>query len=65
MYGQRWIQLGYLATLALLSDWVCFSVAATPGTWDAIFHHKAESLIDVFLFTNVIFCFLEAGTKSK
>mmetsp|Transcript_35846 Transcript_35846/g.88267 ORF Transcript_35846/g.88267 Transcript_35846/m.88267 type:complete len:517 (+) Transcript_35846:949-2499(+) len=65
LYGQRWVQLAYLSTLALLSDWVCFSVAATPGTWDAIFHHKAETLIDVFLFTNVIFCFLEPAIVAR
>ena len=38
LYGHRWVQLGYLAMLALISDWVCFSVAATPDRWDAIFH---------------------------
>ena len=36
LYSQRWVQLGYLACLALISDWVCFSVAATPGTLSLI-----------------------------
>ena len=65
LYSQRWIQLGYLACLALISDWVCFSVAATPGTWDSIFHRSPETLIDVFLFTNVAFCFLEPQIVGK
>ena len=30
LYPYRWVQLGYLSLLALLSDWVCFSVAAAP-----------------------------------
>ena len=65
LYSQRWVQLGYLACLALISDWVCFSVAATPGTWDSIFHRSPETLIDVFLFTNVAFCFLEPQIVGK
>ena len=65
LYGHRWVQLGYLAMLALISDWVCFSVAATPDRWDAIFHRSPEALIDVFLFTNVAFCFLEPQIVGK
>jgi hypothetical protein len=59
LYPQRWVQLGYLATLALLSDWVCFSVAAAPETYVQTYAHDPATLIDIFLFTNVFFCFLE------
>ena len=52
-------QLGYLSLLALLSDWVCFSVAAAPETWEAAYSRDPATLIDIFLFTNVLFCFLE------
>ena len=55
---QRWVQLGYLSALALLSDWICFSVAATPETFESSFHHSAAGLIDSFLFMNVASCFL-------
>eukprot|EP00435_Cladocopium_sp_Y103_P044757 s2908_g12.t1 len=55
LYKQRWVQLAFLALLALLSDLVCFSVAATPGTWTK----DPASLIDIFLFTNVFACFIE------
>lgn len=58
VYPQRWIQLGYLSILALLSDWICFSVAATPAIFEDTFQHSAAGLIDIFLFTNVATCFL-------
>lgn len=58
VYPQRWIQLAYLSALALLSDWICFSVAATPDTFENAFHHSASGLIDTFLFMNVASCFL-------
>jgi len=59
LYPQRWVQLGYLAVLALLSDWVCFSVAAAPETWVQTYAQDPATLIDIFLFTNVFFCFAE------
>ena len=59
LYDERWLQLGYLSLLALLSDWVCFSVAAAPETWEATYAHDPATLIDIFLFTNVFFCFAE------
>lgn len=65
VYPQRWVQLGYLAALALLSDWICFSVAATPGIYEQTFHHSAASLIDIFLFTNVASSFLVTDTVTK
>ena len=40
---------------------MCFSVAAAPKTWEATFSHDPATLIDIFLFTNVVFCFLEPG----
>jgi len=59
LYSQRWVQLLILAVLALLSDLVCFSVAATPGTWKKVFGEDPATLIDLFLFTNVFACFME------
>ena len=59
LYPYRWVQLAYLSLLALLSDWVCFSVAAAPDTWEKAYGHDPATLIDVFLFTNVLFCLLE------
>lgn len=59
LYSSRWVQLGYLSLLALLSDWVCFSVAAAPETWEEVYNHDPATLIDIFLFTNVVFCLLE------
>ena len=58
IYPQRWVQLIYLSLLALISDWICFSVAASPDTYEEAFRHSASSLIDIFLFTNVASCFL-------
>ena len=58
VYPQRWIQLGYLSLLALLSDWICFAVAAAPSTFENAYPgHSAASLLDLFLFTNVASCF--------
>lgn len=66
VYIQRWVQLAYLSALALLSDWICFSVAAAPSTFEnAYVGHSAANLIDVFLFTNVISCFLVTDTVRK
>lgn len=59
VYPQRWIQLGYLSLLALLSDWICFSLAASPSTFEVAYPgHSASSMVDIFLFTNVVSCFL-------
>jgi len=59
VFPQRWVQLAYLSVLALLSDWICFSVAATPDVFEQAFDgHSAASLIDMFLFTNVVSCFV-------
>lgn len=58
VYPQRWVQLGYLSVLALLSDWICFGVAASPSTFEAAYPgHSAASIIDMFLFSNVLSCF--------
>lgn len=59
LYPERWVQLAFLSLLALLSDWVCFSVAAVPEPWTKVFGEGPENLIDLFLFTNVFFCFIE------
>lgn len=59
IYFQRWIQLAYLSMLALLSDWVCFSLAAAPEAFEEYYEgHSSSNLIDIFLFTNVASSFL-------
>lgn len=66
VYPQRWVQLAYLSLLALLSDWICFSVAASPSTFEAAFKgHSAANLIDIFLFTNVASCFFVTDVVQK
>jgi FLVCR family feline leukemia virus subgroup C receptor-related protein len=65
LYPQRWIQLAYLSALALMSDWVCFSVAAAPSTYQNSFGHSAASLIDMFLFMNVASCFCVTDIVQK
>jgi len=62
---QRWVQLAYLSLLALLSDWVCFSVAAAPDQFESSFGHSASSIIDIFLFTNVATSFLVTDVVAK
>ena len=66
LYFQRWIQLGYLSVLALLSDWICFSVASSPEVFEDAFPGKnAETLITVFLFTNVATSFFVTDCVAK
>lgn len=66
VFPQRWVQLAYLSLLALLSDWVCFSVAAAPNTFESSFPgHSASSVIDIFLFTNVATSFLVTDIVAK
>jgi len=66
VYSQRWIQLAYLSLLALLSDWICFSVAASPDGFEHAYPGaSAANLIDIFLFTNVASCFLVTDVVSK
>jgi len=63
VYPQRWVQLAYLSLLALLSDWICFGVAAVPSAYESLYPgHSAASLVDIFLFTNVASCFLVTDT---
>lgn len=56
LYSQRWVQLALLAFLALLSDMVCFSVAAVPSSWETAFGHQPSNIIDIFLIANVLSC---------
>jgi hypothetical protein len=57
--SQRWIQLLYLSLLALLSDWVCFSLAAAPEVFESYYDgYSYANIIDLFLFVNVASCFL-------
>jgi FLVCR family feline leukemia virus subgroup C receptor-related protein len=66
VYPQRWTQLAYLSILALLSDWICFSVAASPDGFETAYPgSSAASLIDIFLFTNVASCFLVTDVVAK
>ena len=66
VYPQRWTQLIYLSLLALLSDWICFSVAASPDSFEHAYPGaSAANLIDIFLFTNVASCFLVTDVVSK
>jgi len=66
LYAQRWVQLAYLSALALLSDWICFSVAASPSTFEEAYPgHSAASLIDMFLFTNVATCFMVTDVVNR
>ena len=66
VYPQRWTQLAYLSILALLSDWICFSVAASPDGFETAYPGaSASSLIDIFLFTNVASCFLVTDVVAK
>lgn len=66
VYFQRWIQLTYLSLLALLSDWVCFSLAAAPEAFEEYYEgYSSASLIDLFLFVNVASCFCVTDLVSK
>jgi len=65
VFPQRWVQLAYLSALALMSDWICFSVASVSDTYETVFHHSAASLIDMFLFTNVASCFLVTDVVNR
>jgi len=66
VYSQRWTQLAYLSLLALLSDWICFSVAASPDGFEHAYPGaSAANLIDIFLFTNVASCFLVTDVVAK
>eukprot|EP00667_Euglena_gracilis_P006099 EG_transcript_6150 len=58
LYPQRWVQLGYVSLLALVSDWVCFSCAAAPESWLELSGHQAEELVDLFFWCNVVSCLL-------
>jgi len=65
LYRERWFQLGMLSFLALISDWVCFSTASSPRTFEAVYDHNAEFLIDIFLYSNVFSCFFVTDTVSR
>ena len=66
VYPQRWTQLLYLSILALLSDWICFSVAASPESFEHAYPGaSASQMVDIFLFTNVFSCFLVTDVVAK
>jgi len=57
VYRQRWVQLGYLSSLALLSDWICFSTAGIPDVFEEAYPGRtSDGLIDRFLLMNVLSC---------
>jgi len=57
VFKQRWVQLGYLSTLALLSDWICFSTASIPDVFEEAYPGRSsDGLIDKFLLINVLSC---------
>lgn len=58
LYKERWLMLGIVSSLALLSDWACFAAVGGTKTWVNAFHKSPEDLIDIFLFSNVFACFL-------
>ena len=58
LYNERWLMMGILSLLALLSDWACFAAVGGTRTWIKCFNHNPDELIDLFLFSNVISCFL-------
>jgi len=66
LYPQRWVQLAYLSLLALLSDWICFALAAVPSTFEKVYPgHSAAGIIDIFLYTNVVSCFIVTKAVAK
>lgn len=66
VYSQRWVQLGYLSTLALISDWVCFSTASIPDVFEEAYPGRtSEGLIDKFLFMNVVSCLAVTDTVAR
>jgi hypothetical protein len=66
VYPQRWMQLAYLSLLALLLDWICFSIAASPDGFEAAYPRaSAAHLIDIFLLTNMASCFLVTDVVAR
>jgi len=62
----RWVQLGYLSLLALLSDWICFSTASNPEAFEHAYPGRTSAgLIDKFLFTNVASCFFVTDVVAR
>ena len=62
---QRWVQLGILSLLAMLSDWTCFAFVASPDVYEKAAGHSPEELIDLFLITNVLGCMLVTDVTSR
>ena len=58
LYRERWLMLAIVSALALLSDWACFAAVGGTKTWVNAFHKSPEDLIDIFLFSNVLTCFM-------
>lgn len=55
VYNSRWIMLGYMAMLNLLSDWTCYSVAPIALlTKEAFGDVNPEILVTVFLGANAM-----------
>ena len=58
LYQERWLMLTIVSALALLSDWACFAAVGGTKAWVSAFNKNPEDLIDIFLFSNVMTCFL-------
>lgn len=66
VYRQRWVQLGYLSTLALLSDWICFSTASVPDIFEEAYPGRtSDGLIDKFLLMNVLSCLMVTDVVAR
>lgn len=55
VYWQRWLMLGYVALLNLLSDWTCYSVAPIATlTSESFGNIYPDQLVVIFLSANAI-----------
>ena len=60
LYPRRWLMLAYPSSLALMSDWICFSVAPVTHVAEEEYTGLHPSLlVTLFLVTNVAVSFGE------
>ena len=66
VYNSRWIMLGYMNMLNLLSDWTCYSVAHIAIlTIDAFGDVDPESLVTVFFGANAVTSAMEPAILGR
>jgi len=66
VYTSRWIMLGYMSMLNLLSDWTCYSIAPIALlTRSAFGDVDPESLVTVFLGANAMASALEPAILGR